>query len=65
MSDAKKMEDTKFYTEMQLATKSLLRQANTKRIAQSHYTAPSFSDQVRPPPPRARAPERDPSAPAA
>ncbi|KAH8060409.1 hypothetical protein JL720_13573 [Aureococcus anophagefferens] len=45
MSDAKKMEDTKFYTEMQLATKSLLRQANTKRIAQSHYTAPSFSDQ--------------------
>ncbi|KAH8076603.1 hypothetical protein JL721_616 [Aureococcus anophagefferens] len=46
MSDAKKMEDTKFYTEMQLATKSLLRQANTKRIAQSHYTAPSFSDQL-------------------
>jgi hypothetical protein len=61
MSDAKKMEDTKFYTEMQLATKSLLRQANTKRIAQSHYTAPSFSDQVRPPPPaRARRNETPP-----
>ncbi|KAH8059307.1 hypothetical protein JL720_13867 [Aureococcus anophagefferens] len=52
MSDAKKMEDTKFYTEMQLATKSLLRQANTKRIAQSHYTAPSFG-----PGATARAPE--------
>ena len=63
MSDAKKMEDTKFYTEMQLATKSLLRQANTKRIAQSHYTAPSFSDQVRPPPPaRARRNETPPPA---
>ncbi|KAH8048529.1 hypothetical protein JL720_15801 [Aureococcus anophagefferens] len=47
MSDAKKMEDTKFYTEMQLATKSLLRQANTKRIAQSHYTAPSFGPGAR------------------
>ena len=36
----------RFYTETQLATKALLRQANDHRIAQARYEAPSFADQL-------------------
>ena len=55
-----------FYTEMQLATKHLLRQANEKRIAQSRYAAPSFADQLgrdlEAPAKNARRRRRDPAA---